>query len=507
MATSIENADMMLAEEWWTLALRGVLAIIVGLIALFFPGVTLAAFVLLFAAYMLVDGIFALIAGFRAARRHERSWPLFLEGVADILAGVIAFFWPGITLLVLVFLVGFWAIFSGVGGLPSGWRARMAAGPGRPALGDLRGPGPDRADHRRRGPLLVVRGLRDRLRHGAADPRLPMARARPAHRAGGARCLGAPPAADGFPRDPARIPVGARSRGKARMSAASQGTAFQPPAAEILMSAGDGVMAADEDGHIVLCNRAAEEIFGYAADEILGRSIETLMAEPARRAHRHLSEASSGPGLAAPVERRRLVGRRKHGGEVPLEATLSRRAIEGRTVLIAIVRDATEREAERLLARELEHRMKNALATVQALAVHTLRGNPSPEAFIDTFSGRLAALAHAHSLLMQHYQDSVPLHDLLAQQLDPYRSSEPGRVVVTGEAVALRPAAALSLNLVLHELTTNAVKYGALSVPAGRVEVSWRLEGPAGARRLVLAWREAGSPEARPPTGAALVAS
>jgi len=291
------------------------------------------------------------------------------------------------------------------------------------------------------------------------------------------------------------------------MSAASQGTAFQPPAAEILMSAGDGVMAADEDGHIVLCNRAAEEIFGYAADEILGRSIETLMAEPARRAHRHLSEASSGPGLAAPVERRRLVGRRKHGGEVPLEATLSRRAIEGRTVLIAIVRDATEREAERLLARELEHRMKNALATVQALAVHTLRGNPSPEAFIDTFSGRLAALAHAHSLLMQHYRDSVPLHDLLAQQLDPYRSSEPGRVVVTGEAVALRPAAALSLNLVLHELTTNAVKYGALSVPAGRVEVSWRLEGPAGARRLVLAWREAGSPEARPPTGAALVAS
>lgn len=114
MADTTDTADMILAEEWWTLALRGVLAIIVGLIALFFPGVTLAAFVLLFAAYMLVDGIFALIAGFRAARRHERSWPLFLEGVADIVAGVIAFFWPGITLLVLVLLVGFWAIFSGV---------------------------------------------------------------------------------------------------------------------------------------------------------------------------------------------------------------------------------------------------------------------------------------------------------------------------------------------------------------------------------------------------------
>ena len=65
-----------------------------------------------------------------------------------------------------------------------------------------------------------------------------------------------------------------------------------------------------------------------------------------------------------------------------------------------------------------------ALATVQALAVHTLRGSPSPEAFIKTFSGRLAALDHAHSLLMQHYYNSVPLHDLLAQQLDPYRSTE-----------------------------------------------------------------------------------
>ena len=114
MAASIENADVMLAEDWWALALRGALAIIVGLIALFFPGVTLAAFVLLFAAYLLVDGIFALIAGFRAASRHERSWPLFLEGVADIAAGVIAFLWPAITLVVLVFVVGFWAIFSGV---------------------------------------------------------------------------------------------------------------------------------------------------------------------------------------------------------------------------------------------------------------------------------------------------------------------------------------------------------------------------------------------------------
>jgi uncharacterized membrane protein HdeD (DUF308 family) len=111
-----------LAQHWWALALRGVLGIMVGLIALFFPGVTLAALVLLLAAYLLVDGVFAIAAGVQAARQHERSWPLFLEGVADIVAGLIAFFWPAITLLALVYLTGFWAIVSGVLMIASAFR-------------------------------------------------------------------------------------------------------------------------------------------------------------------------------------------------------------------------------------------------------------------------------------------------------------------------------------------------------------------------------------------------
>ena len=168
-------------------------------------------------------------------------------------------------------------------------------------------------------------------------------------------------------------------------------------------------------------------------------------------------------------------------------------------VMIAVVRDATEREAERLLARELQHRMKNALATVQALAVQTMRGSTSPEAFIDAFCGRLAALARAHSLLMQHHQDGVSLHELVNLQLAPYRSTEPERVTVAGPAITLPPAAALALNLVLHELTTNAVKYGSLSMPAGRIEVSWWLEGSADGQRLVLTWAEASGPDTRVP--------
>jgi uncharacterized membrane protein HdeD (DUF308 family) len=112
---AIEVADAIEVpwQDWWALALRGALAIIAGLIALFFPGPTLAAFILLFSAYLLVDGVFALIAGFRVARCGERSWPLFLEGVADIAGGLIAFFWPGIALLALVYVVAVWAVVSG----------------------------------------------------------------------------------------------------------------------------------------------------------------------------------------------------------------------------------------------------------------------------------------------------------------------------------------------------------------------------------------------------------
>lgn len=111
MTDAIENPAW--RHDWWALALRGALAIIAGLIALFLPGVTLTAFILLFTAYLLVDSAFALIAGFRAARRHERSWPLFLQALADIAAGLIAFLWPGIALLALVYLVAFWAIVTG----------------------------------------------------------------------------------------------------------------------------------------------------------------------------------------------------------------------------------------------------------------------------------------------------------------------------------------------------------------------------------------------------------
>jgi PAS domain S-box-containing protein len=176
--------------------------------------------------------------------------------------------------------------------------------------------------------------------------------------------------------DAARIPAVAGRGGAASMSAASQRTAFKPAPAEILMFAGEGVMAAGQDGRVLMCNRAAEEIFGYEAEEILGLPIETLIAEPRRPASGRGRDLA--PEWAALIERRRMAGQRKHGGKFPVEATLSHREIEGHMVLIAVVRDATGREAERLLLCERQHRMKNALATVQAWPCRPCRAAVRP---------------------------------------------------------------------------------------------------------------------------------
>ena len=102
-----------LADSWWAVGLRGLLGILFGLICLLTPGIAVGAFVILFSAYMLVDGVFAIISGIKAARNGERWGLLILEGIVDIAAGVVAFLWPLITLVALTWLIAIWAIVSG----------------------------------------------------------------------------------------------------------------------------------------------------------------------------------------------------------------------------------------------------------------------------------------------------------------------------------------------------------------------------------------------------------
>jgi uncharacterized membrane protein HdeD (DUF308 family) len=103
-----------LARNWWVLALRGLAAIVFGVLAFVWPGITLWVLVLLFGAYMLVDGTFAIVAAVRAAGREARWWLLLIEGVLGVLAGLVAVFWPGLTALALLYFVAAWAIVSGI---------------------------------------------------------------------------------------------------------------------------------------------------------------------------------------------------------------------------------------------------------------------------------------------------------------------------------------------------------------------------------------------------------
>ena len=106
--------------NWWALALRGVVAVLFAIIAFFWPGITATALILLFGAYAFVDGVFALIAGLRAARRHGRSASLLLEGALNILIGLIIFIWPGESLIALVYLIAIWAIITGIALIAAG---------------------------------------------------------------------------------------------------------------------------------------------------------------------------------------------------------------------------------------------------------------------------------------------------------------------------------------------------------------------------------------------------
>jgi uncharacterized membrane protein HdeD (DUF308 family) len=106
--------NSVLVRNWWALVLRGVLAVLFGLIAFAMPGITLAVLVLLFGGYAVADGIFAIIAGIRAAGRRERWWPFVLEGILDLFAGLVAFVVPLATALALLYVVAFWAVVTGV---------------------------------------------------------------------------------------------------------------------------------------------------------------------------------------------------------------------------------------------------------------------------------------------------------------------------------------------------------------------------------------------------------
>ncbi|WP_296596040.1 sensor histidine kinase, partial [Phenylobacterium sp.] len=176
---------------------------------------------------------------------------------------------------------------------------------------------------------------------------------------------------------------------------------------------------------------------------------------------------------------------------------------------VTVIEDITPRkqaEAEqqryqaqlRLMINELNHRVKNTLATVQSMAAQALRGGGDPSAAYERFESRLMGLAEVHDVLTRENWHGADLREVVERALRPFTSAVPGQLSAEGPAVWLQPRAALTMALVLHELATNAVKYGALSCETGAVSLGWTFD--AVDERLRLTWVESGGPPVSPPT-------
>jgi two-component sensor histidine kinase len=156
-------------------------------------------------------------------------------------------------------------------------------------------------------------------------------------------------------------------------------------------------------------------------------------------------------------------------------------------------------ERQSLLIRELHHRVKNTLATVQGLLGATARSTESAGEFYRSFSDRIISLANTHNLLTEDYWQTASLRDLLRSELRPFDDGSAGRIVLDGPVVELSADLAVPTGMAIHELATNAAKYGALSVPGGRIEVVWGLRQVEVQPTLILDWTEQGGPPVRAP--------
>jgi PAS domain S-box-containing protein len=234
-------------------------------------------------------------------------------------------------------------------------------------------------------------------------------------------------------------------------------------------------------------------------DGRMGLGDYLALLHPADRAAQHAKRDAM---LADPAQSRfsfeyRI--RRADDGEIRWLATRGEvvRDAAGKAVLVrGVAHDITDRrraeERQMLLAREVDHRAKNALAVVQSIV--GLTRNPDPEQFRRAVTGRIAAMARAHTLLAREGWDGAELRELIGEEVAPHRAFLPDgaeRVALNGPPVALAPGAAQPLAMALHELATNAAKYGALSVPTGQVEVAWE---PLDSGGLELRWIERGGP-------------
>jgi len=265
-----------------------------------------------------------------------------------------------------------------------------------------------------------------------------------------------------------------------------------------------GLAEVDVNGRFLRVNEQLCERTGYSRDELLGMRF-TDLTDPDDLGSdlEQFGRLVAGETNAYRLEKRF----RNRAGQVfwtELCASIVRDDTGAPLYIVRVSRDISERkraeENLQLLVHELNHRVKNTLATVQAIAAQTLRNTETPDQVQEALAARLMSLAQAHDVLTRESWDSADLADIVEDAIKVHQGCGQARIRAKGPSIKVEPRVALSLAMALHELATNATKYGALSNESGRVDVGWRVLNQGGTRRLRLRWKESGGPPVATPT-------
>lgn len=265
-----------------------------------------------------------------------------------------------------------------------------------------------------------------------------------------------------------------------------------------------GIAEVDVNGRFVRVNEQLCSISGYDREELLTSSLHRITYPEDRALDLEMLRRQMSKDIDSYTLEKRLM--HKDGHPVWIAISASRvDDLEGRPLYgIRVIQDISDRkraeESRILLINELNHRVKNTLATVQSVARQTLRNAASSEQAAEDFESRLLALSRAHDVLSRENWLGARLPEIVAQAIEPYLSRGEDRFQVRGPEVRLTPQQALGLAMALQELATNAAKYGSLSNETGVIIIEWSVTDSRGNRHLSLAWRESGGPPVVPPT-------
>jgi PAS domain S-box-containing protein len=291
----------------------------------------------------------------------------------------------------------------------------------------------------------------------------------------------------------------ARADEVASMKQLARSQAFQ---ARLLDAVQEAVITTDLEGRVLYWNRFAESLYGWTAEEAIGRHVVELKGAPndQESAEKVMAVLQAGGTWSG-----ELLLRRRDGTTFPAHVSDGPVHDDAGNLIgiVGISYDITPRkeaeEKQSLLIRELHHRVKNTLSTVQAIMGTTARSTQSVAEFQAAFTGRIQALARTHDLLAEDHSQAVPFLDLLQAELSPYDTISGKRVVLKGPNILLNSQVAVPLGMAIHELTTNAAKYGALKDSKGVVTVDWH-EVWDGGRKLSFCWNEHDGPPVKLPT-------